>query len=75
MEYIIVRVSGKPDGQFNVLINEESSGKKTGEKIFLGEKGYVAIEVEGSGMKQKVVNVGNTTIYNPMVIEFLEDNQ
>lgn len=72
MEFIIVKVIHQADGLFEVLINGVASGKKTGEKIILGDSGYVYIAAAGSGMKEMLVDVQNTTEIHPMIIELKE---
>lgn len=68
MEYIIVKASEEDHGQYTVLINGEDNGV-TGSKITLDISGYISVAALNSGLKEKIVNVKNTTIRHPMLIE------
>lgn len=71
MEYIIVKASKDDHGQYKVLINGEVNGV-TGSKIILGSSGYIRVEALKSGLNAKIVNVENTTITHPMIIELYQ---
>ncbi|PYJ11791.1 MAG: hypothetical protein DMF06_01570 [Verrucomicrobia bacterium] len=72
MEFIIVRVKGRPTLQVSVLINGQRNGT-TGALITLGGPGWVAISVDLPGEKFQVVDVTNTTPTHPMEIEVVCD--
>lgn len=71
MEYIIVKASKDDHGQYKVMINGEENGV-TGSKIILGSSGYISVEALKSGLNAKIVNVENTTITHPMIIELYQ---
>ena len=68
MEFIIVRVTGQPGLQVDVLINGQRNGT-TGALITLGSPGWVGISVDLPNVGLQVVDVTNTTPTHPMEID------
>lgn len=68
MEHIKVTVPGRESDNIDVLINGEKNGK-TEETIILGSSGFVMISVDLPGAEEKTIEVKNTTVTHPMIIE------
>ena len=68
MEYIIVRVKGRPQEDAAVLINAEHNGRTT-ELLTLGGPGWVFVSVELPGAEEQQVDVRNTTPSKPVEVE------
>ena len=68
MEYIIVRVKGRPQEDAAVLINGEYNGRTT-ELLTLGGPGWVFVSVEQTGAEEQLVDVRNTTPSRPIEVD------
>ena len=68
MEYIIVRVKGRPQENAAVLIDGEHNGM-TAELLTLGGPGWVFVSVALPGAQEQQVEVRNTTASQPIEVE------
>jgi len=69
MEFMKVIVPGKEGQDIDVLINKQKNGKVN--EILPLSRGKVLVSVDLPGAEEKTVDLRNTTVNNPKIVEII----